>query len=170
MFKPDHHSITLPDSRVCRRSSDRVHGRTGCWALPSCRTADRSEPDSWDYSEPLGGFLTCRRLGLTTEGQFSGFSALSIAFVERHDLLCHPTSELSHTSCIRPTSVCCQCWFSNGCNGQTGFTKPRQFACCAIMGFPVHAPSPDGKNTRRLGHRLSGESERPIRGATPPSQ
>ena len=133
-------------------------------SLPACRTADRSR------ARLLGLFRTPWRVssmqeaGGTTEDQVYGLFSF---------LLRRPTSELSHTSRVCPTSVRSQSWLSNGCNGLTGFIKPQQFACWAIMGFDSHelpaiAPGPDGQKTRMFGHQLSGESELPIRGATPP--
>ena len=93
--------------------------------------------------------------GGTTEDQVYGLFSF---------LLRRPTSELSHTSRVCPTSVRSQSWLSNGCNGLTGFIKPQQFACWAIMGFDSHelpaiAPCLDRQKTRMFGHQLSGESE-----------
>lgn len=132
-------------------------------SLPACRTVDRSR------ARLLGLFGTPWRVssmqeaGGTTEDQVYGLFSF---------LLRRPTSELSHFTrlpYIRSQSVLA---FQRL---QRSDRIPQATVICLLGNhgldsheLPAIAPCPDGQKTRMFGHQLSGESELPIRGATPP--
>lgn len=93
-------------------------------SLPACRIAEHSMPNSWDCSEPLDGRLPCRRLEERPRNRFLEF------------LLTASPSDVravTHFTCLPYFRLLSVLAFPTAYNGLTGFTKPPQFACRAII-------------------------------------
>ena len=114
-----------------------------------------------------------QEVGATTEDQVYRLSSLVAAFAEVGGMLCdairRPSCHALHASLCLPLRP----WLSNGCNGQTAFTKAQQFACWAIMGLTAMVSRSSRRVRVERRFRISdirspGGFDLPIGGATPP--